>query len=171
MTQFPAEKKTWNEAHDHLKFIMQKEIHIMREILANMHQEELCLLLNDKGSWNQVMQQRSVLIERLSTLRAERISTTEEIEHMASAKTKNKSLSLEQILPTDDENTCEILSLRDQLMALIERMNTQNCRNEYLFHHVEHLPPLSLSSEPLFPQSVPERQKRKAAIATYHLKK
>lgn len=171
MTQTPFDKKTWIEAHDHLKALMQKEIHIMREILANMHQEELCLLLNDKGSWNQVMQERSTLIERLSSLRSDRITMTEKIEHMASLKTDTKSPSLEQILPAEDDATCEILSLRDQLMALIERMNTQNSRNEYLFHHVEYMPPLSLPSEPVFPSKAAERPKRKAAIATYHIKK
>lgn len=164
--------KIWNEARDQLKISMQKEISMMRELLANMHQEELSLLMNDRGSWNNVMQQRSQLIERLSYLRVERLEATKKIEDMVCAKDKAKEITLEEILPADDENSCEILSLRDQLFALMEKMNFQQCRNELLNHQAEHLadlPPQYGSPNPL-PSSAPN-PKKKASIATYNFKR
>ncbi|HSW86828.1 MAG TPA: hypothetical protein VLG49_04940 [Rhabdochlamydiaceae bacterium] len=162
--------RLWNEAHDQLKISMQKEIGIMREILGNMHQEELSLLLNDKGSWNHVMQERSQLIERLSYLRAERLEATKKIEDMVDIKDKTKEIPLESILPTQDENSCEILSLRDQLMALMERINFQGCRNEILFHQVEHQPDIPYNPQYNQNQPAPAKSKKKASIATYNFK-
>ena len=160
----------WIEAHDQLKLSMQKEISLMREILANMHQEELSLLVNDKGSWNKVMQERAQMIERLSDLRSQRVSVTQKIEKMVAPHHEGHPLTLDQILPSTEEISCEILSLRDQLMALIERMNLQNCRNEHLFYHVEHLPPGSQGLHHSLPPS-PERPKRKATVTTYQIKR
>lgn len=160
----------WDRAHDILKSTLQKEVHLMREILANMHEEELSLLLNDKGSWNQVMQHRFGLIERLSTLRIERMEATQRIEDLAQPDSNTKRpLSLEEILPVDEVISCEILSLRDQVLALIERMNKQNSRNEHLFKYAEywHQNPHMYARGPV-PE---ERAKRKAAVATYQIKR
>lgn len=165
------EHPAWNESHETLRNSLQKEIHLMREILANMHEEELSLLLNDKGSWNQVMQNRFNLIERLSVLRQDRILATQKVESLAKSLTNTPlPLPLEKILPMDDVTSCEILSLRDQLFALIERMNKQNGRNDYLFYHVEHSSQYPGSYGQLAPIRE-ERPKRKAAVATIQIKR
>jgi hypothetical protein len=161
----------WEKAHDVLKVSLQKEVHMMREILANMHEEEVSLLLNDKGSWNQIMQNRFNLIERLSDLRLQRIQATQTIETIAqSIHQTTDSLTLEQILPTDEVVTCEILSLRDQVLALIERMNKQLSRNDYLYYHVEHWQHHP-GTQPHAAPMKEERAKRKAAVATYQIKR
>lgn len=171
MTNEPNNKgRIWNETHDQLKVAMQKEIGIMREILGNMHQEEMSLLINDRASWNHVMQERSHLIERLSYLRVERLEATKKIEEMISPNDKTKKITLEDMLPTEDENSCEILSLRDQLMALMERINFQSCHNEALYHQVEHH--LDLSYHPQYNQiqAASPKAKKKSSIATYNFK-
>jgi hypothetical protein len=163
--------RQWDEAHDQLKVSMQKEIGIMREILANMHSEELSLMLNDRGSWNYVMQERAQLIDRLSHFRMERIEATKKIKEMVCLNDAHKQASVEDLLPTQEENSCEILSLRDQMMALMERINFQNCRNEVLFFQVEHQLdlPHHPSGHPMQQQQA--KSQKKASIATYNFKR
>jgi hypothetical protein len=157
---YPSDASEWIFLHEQLREALQKEVHIMRELLANMHQEELSLLLNDQGSLHELLDQRSIIIERLSTFRSMRIETTEKIEKILS---KDSLPTLENILPDAEETSTQILSLRDQLMALTEQMNRQQTQNQYLMEHPDHSRMLAVQSAP--------RPKRKASIATYQIKK
>ncbi len=122
---------------DDIKILMQKEIILMREVLANMHQEEESLKRNDHSLWANVISQRCEILALLSPIREERILASKLIEY------------------SDD---CDILSLRDQIMALIERINMQNHMNEQLYK-VAFRPQSALQPEPL--------KKKKSSIATY----
>lgn len=104
-------KKNWEKLAEALK----NEIELMREVLSNLHQEELALLENDRKKWTAVMEQRSDHVLNLKQIRNERMSYAEEL------------------LPVFEEGSCEILSKLDQIFALVDRMNLQNCRNEVLF--------------------------------------
>lgn len=146
-----AQKKEWNTLNEQLKETLQKEVNIMRELLANMHQEELSRLLNDQGSLQQLLQQRSVIVDRLGSLRKNRLDTSDRIEKIT-----------DKDQPVDDEMSTEILSLRDQLFALTEQMNRQQSQNQYLIEHPEHI-------QTLAEQTLP-RPKRKASVATYQIK-
>ncbi|MBY0529947.1 MAG: hypothetical protein K2P51_07120 [Rhabdochlamydiaceae bacterium] len=167
MTHRKDEQQTeWNQLHGSLKNIMQQELSLTRELLANFHQEELSLMLQDQGSWTQIMQQRAQMIERLSTLRLQRQQTTEQI--IPLAEKKGTTATLDEILPLNEEITYEIFNLRDQLLALTERINRQQSRNQHLREMPEPLhfmPP----SPTALPQ--PPRAKRKASVATYNIKK
>lgn len=155
-----GDAKEWNTLHEQLKEALQKEVNIMRELLANMHQEELSLLLNDQGSLHELLEQRFTIIERLSTLRATRIEATEKIEKIL---VLNNLSSTEQILPAEEVTSTQILSLRDQLMALTEQMNRQQSQNQYLIEHPDHTRMMASQNAP--------RAKRKASVATYQIKK
>src|SRR5271156_942422 len=111
----PGDAKEWISLHEQLKEALQKEVNIMRELLANMHQEELSLLLNDQGSLHELLEQRSRIIERLSTLRMTRIEATEKIEKIIAHE---NTPTMESLLPFDEDASTQILSLREQLMAL-----------------------------------------------------
>src|SRR5579863_9500004 len=106
---YPSDASEWIFLHEQLREALQKEVHIMRELLANMHQEELSLLLNDQGSLHELLDQRSIIIERLSAFRLMRIETTEKIEKILS---KDALPTLENILPDAEETSTQILSLR-----------------------------------------------------------
>jgi hypothetical protein len=120
-------------------------------------------MLHDTGGLEQVLQQRSQMLEKLSSLRLHRQETTAKIEKIISAN--HKAPSLDEILPPDDEISTEILSLSDQLMALTERMNRQQSQNQRLVDHPDHSHYLPIQS------SLQTRPKRKASIATYQIKK
>jgi hypothetical protein len=141
-----------------LKELMQKEVSLMREILANMHEEELSLLAGNKGQWELTMQQRSDMIADLGNIRKERIITGQ--------KTTSSSMqTLEKLLPVAETLSSEILSLLDQIMALVDRMNLQNARNDSLFYQAKNLQELPLRC-PYPPPQLQPRARRKTAVMT-----
>lgn len=143
-----------NQDLETLKNFLQKEIYMMRELLANMYKEELSIQCQDKGGWEQVMLERAHMLARLGTIRQERLSATAEFE-------KKKEIT--------ELDTIELFSLRDQLFALAERMNFIQSRNTYLSEHL----PFKEGGVSHYPRSLPhmERPKRKSSVATYPPKK
>ncbi|MBS0605814.1 MAG: hypothetical protein KF898_01820 [Parachlamydiales bacterium] len=162
----PERSDRWDQLHEELRTTLQKEIFLMRELLANLHQEELSLMLQDHGTYRQLISQRSDMVEKLSHLRVFRTKTTQQIFALLGKKTS--SSDYEQIFPDTEEISCEILNLRDQLMALTEKMNRQQTRNQHLTEHPEYL--LSLHHQEKARQEQ-IRPKRKPIVATYHIKK
>jgi|ERR1700722_11543692 len=154
-------QEDWKALHISLRDDLQKEIHLTRELLSNMRQEEISFMLQDTGSLNLVLQQRSEMLETLSILRLHRQDTTAKIEKIASMQHKNPSL--EELLPPSEEISTEILSLSDQLMALTERVNRQHSQNQRLAKYNDHHLPLQ--------PAVEVRPKRKSSVATYQIKK
>ncbi len=168
MAQFYS-SPSWNQIQEQLKLAMQKEVNLMRELLANMHQEEMSLLMNDAPNWQKVMEERSEMILRLSHLRKQRDQMAIQFQELS----KYKSKKLFEILKAGDELSGEILSLLDQILALTERTNLQNCRNDFLFHQ-ELMPqntPLHCPYPPPYLKPMPARAVRKTQLATYPRKK
>ena len=135
------------QTREKLKMAMQREIAMMREILANMQKEELSLARQDKQLWNQILQERSQMMESLVLFRKERMVAAEEL--------KNDTEILE-----------DLSWMRDQMTALIEKLNVQNSRNQNLYSQsFEGRPQGNVT---LCPQMAPEPQKKKGGIvATY----
>jgi hypothetical protein len=157
----------WNELREKLKMTMKKEVGMMREILANMHQEESSLLFGDQTCWEQVIKERSLLIERLGDLRRVRMEATHQLEEIAPFARKDKRVSLEQLLALDDEVYGQIMLMRDQISALLERINFQNSCNQHLLHQREHHVDLngrSFYNAPL--EALDQKPKKKIGIAT-----
>lgn len=153
----------WQTLHGSLRDNLEREIRLTRELLSNMHQEEVSLMLHDQGTLNQVLQQRYFMLEKLSFLRLERVETTRKIEKIAAKG--NKLPTLEEILPPGEEISTEILSLSDQLMALTERMNRQHTQNQRLASQKEGIRPVPMQA------SQDARPKRKASVATINIKR
>lgn len=149
-------KKIREEIQEELRLSMEKEISVLRELLSNMHQEEHILLANDKDAWNRVMQERAHMIEQLRSFRLARMGTTKKLEELA--------ISLSKKFTFEDMDNCEIASMRDQIMALLERLTRQSCHNQLLFDQFEHrgIPRSALQQGAPLPE-----KKTKTSIATY----
>lgn len=141
----------WTETHDHLQEVMKRELETMRQLLDNINLEEQFILKREKKYWTSMMEERTSLIQQLSEIRQNRLLITERLE----AILHHPSSALEELLPTQHTNSWEVLSLRDQMVTLLDRMNLQTSRNEMLLHLAQ-APALA----PL-PQS-----KKKISIAT-----
>lgn len=150
------------KAYDRLKGPMQKEIALMREILANLHEEELSLLANDKMGWARAMQMRSDMVVELCLLRKERNLILQQLEELTRKQLKHKDapLSFDDLLPIKEANSSEIRSLFDQMIALIERTNMQNARNDRLFYQTQN------GKSPRYRSQPPTRTTRRKTIVT-----
>lgn len=142
----------WTEAHEHLQAVMKRELETMRQLLANMSLEEQFILRKEQRYWGPMMEERTQLIAQLSEIRQNRIVVIEQLESL----THHTNAPLEELLPPQDTNSWEILSLRDQMMTLLDRMNLQSSRNEMLLH---------LAKAPAAPQLAPQK-KAKTTLAT-----
>ena len=127
-----SQNPSWVQAQEDLKGSMQKEISTMREILSNILQEEVALLDHDKDSWGQLMQSRFHMIEQVKIVRKGRMDATQKLLSLSDEKIFNK------ILSENEEEACEISFLLDQLIALSDKINHQNIRNQSLLENSEH---------------------------------
>ncbi|MDN3506129.1 MAG: hypothetical protein P0S96_02765 [Simkaniaceae bacterium] len=156
-----SRKQKWETAHDILDIALEKEIHSMREVLASLHQEELALLEGNEKAFIRIMRQRSSLVVGLIKERTDRMEATALLTKCCVLLGKT------EMLPHSDELSCQILTKLDQIVALLERTNLQNCRNEALFHQKR-----ETKNEPLlckYPHPL-HRVRRKMRVATYSQK-
>ncbi|MDF2577035.1 MAG: FlgN protein [Chlamydiales bacterium] len=128
-------------AQKRLQELMQREIAVMREMLSSMQREQDSLLLNNVNVLQMIMKDREAIFETLMSIRNERI---EEVKLVATLLYKAKGYppnndgqekKLEDLLDPTSSETCEIFLLRDQLLALLEKINEQNSRNNRLIQN------------------------------------
>lgn len=153
-----SSKKKWEKAHKILNQALAKEVHLMREVLSNLHQEELALLEKNQSKWKKVMRSRSDLVLDLGKQRMDRMKATVELTKCCII------LNREEMLPHDEESSCEILSKLDQIFALLDRTNLQNCRNAALFDEQKEQKNHSLQCP--FPHPL-HKTRKKTRVATY----
>ena len=100
-----------------LKESIKLEIHLLREFLGNLLQEEIILQNQDRASWNKLMQDRFGLIQQIKHIRHHRNSEENQIR----------------------EASCETLLLIDQLHALLIKIHSQITYNENIAIKPQHL--------------------------------
>ncbi len=138
--------------HDVLVENLKKEVYLTRELLSNIHQEEVSLMLHDAGSLSQVLQQRASMLEKLSSLRSLRLETAHKIAHLHS-------------LHSTDLRSIEITSLNDQLAALTQRMNLQLSQTRRMNEHPDAYSRFAL------PYLEKKRPQKKSTVITLQVKK
>ena len=153
-----SSKQKWEKAHYKLDKALEKEIDLMREILSSLREEEISLLQNDLRKWKKVMRDRSTIIIHLRDHREARMEATQELTKLAVLFQKK------EVLPYEEESSCAILSKLDQIVALNERMNLQNCRNDALFSQNKQKKNAPLSCSYPHPLHKP---RRRTSVATY----
>jgi len=146
----------WSLAHDELRVAMQKELAILRELLSNLFQEEFFLNQGAAQGIRQILQDRSELRKALETTRKERLLVTTGLKKSLKVQSKGKKLELCFLLPDEDENSSEILSLREQKRTLLYKLHDQKMRNSHLSREGK-----------ILPKTQSAQRKKKSAVATY----
>lgn len=123
----------WKTAHQELQQQMQKEIELMRDVLANLHEEEISLIHKDEPLRKEIVEKRVGLMGNLDIIRQTRKIALEKL-HLLTPLASAQELSLENILSVEDQESCETFLLRDQILALSSRVQLQLSRNEALAH-------------------------------------
>lgn len=154
-------KEKWNEMNEQLKLIMKREVSLLRELLSNMHEEELELIKEDTKGWEFLTQERIALFDRLDHLKQARLETREKMIDLLPLSQKNKPL--EAFLALNEENYSELELLKSQTSALLERTEFQNQRNVLLQQAKQQLI-LENSYAGLLKE---HPKKKKSAVTTY----
>lgn len=126
-------RNRWKEIQEQLKSIMKKEVSLMREVLANMHMEEIHIVSNDRLPKDPLINERSALFERLNLLKTERLEVIRQLGDLLPFS--KKANPLEHLSVIDDEGYGELQLLQDQFSALAERTRFQNQLNQNLERH------------------------------------
>lgn len=159
MTASPiSSKEKWENAHLNLNASLANEIHLMREILASLHQEELALLESDFKRFSEIMEERSDFVLQVRQQRQERMDSTALLTKIAVEQNKA------ELLPPEEESSCDVLTKLDQLIALSERINLQNCRNDALFDQARQKKDLPLECP--YPHPLHAKPRKRPSVAT-----
>ncbi len=124
-----------SENQEKLIPLMAREVSVLREILASMHEEQLALLENDTETVKIVTESRETLMENLYELQEKRGIIMNNL-----AEDRGIQLDLEQpekvhlsaLIDEESSRACEIFLLRDQLACLMEKIADQVQQNNYL---------------------------------------
>lgn len=121
-------------SHIELKTSMESLVQVLRELLANMQEEQQALVVQDANAFASIMYNRSPLIEKMQCHRALMVEEIDKLKeqnpHPIEIETEKDRL-IHLALLAGEENV-EILLLRDQILALTEQTDKQNNRNNFL---------------------------------------
>lgn len=146
---------------------MSKEIYALRELLANLQAEQHSLLAQDNISMQQILKDRSLLIDHMQEWREKIIADIKALGMMMKIDFKDTaeiSITewLSMIIDIVGHEHCEILTLRDQILSLVDRIERQNSRIHYLLDLKASN--TNSSSPQMLPKSMPQKPKQKLSI-------
>ena len=124
--------------------LMKQEIAIMRDILSSMQEEQEALLHNDTVRLKKVMEKQAPLVDQMMPIRQQRLERLKIVAESKGFPVENVeevSIETQQELTTSSIWECigpewvSVLSLRDQLVALLEALRDQAQKNNYLIQN------------------------------------
>lgn len=124
-----------------LKETMEREVGILREMLSSLRQEQQAIIHNDTDTVKAVSKDRETLIDALYRCREKRNRLMKQLKYTLTETVDgdiNKS-TLEELLKDSPTGGCEILSLREQILSLVDNLKKQSERNSYLLENKVYL--------------------------------
>ncbi len=117
-------------SHEILKETMTLLVKILREILTNMEEEQHIMLMQDNLVGMRIINQRSVLMTAMHDCRN---TLTKELEKLKVIHDdeENELEILKNLAHMIGEDKIDLLILRDQILALTEKVEQQYGRNGY----------------------------------------
>ncbi len=118
-----------------LKEVMSREIRILRELLGSMYEEQQSHLTNNIEVLKTLLKDRERLLSAMAKEREDRLQLIAHLYKLLKGKELEKNdehESLDILTEYASAESCEILMLRDQMLALLEQMTEQGNRNNYL---------------------------------------
>lgn len=119
---------------EYLMTSMNSLVKILREVLSNMEEEQKAILDQNPSIFQQIMNNRESLIHEMQKTRRFIIKEIDQLSSLHPEiplfdSEKDKLMNLAQLV---GEDRVELLSLRDQIIALIDKMENQNVSNHVL---------------------------------------
>ena len=119
-----------------LKALMEEEVHILRELLANLQEEQESLLVNDTIILKMILQHREPILEQMMHIRERRVDSLKKLASLTEVAMPTTDLQDEHSSSIfnhcDEVDNIELHSLKDQMIALFDKMKALTMRNNYL---------------------------------------
>lgn len=109
-------------------------VQILREILATMEEEQHALLVQNAPAFQLIMQKRTPLVDSMHTCRQTMLKEIDQLKDMhpeISAVDSEREKLMNLALLAGEDNV-ELLTLRDQILALTDKLEKQNASNNTL---------------------------------------
>lgn len=121
------------DVQEEVTLLLKREVVLMREILSSLYEEEKALLEKNPKALQEVMLDRDKPLQDLKEIRAEISEKMRDLILSIFPKGKIlKETNLIEFLEDHGFETCEIMLLADQIVALIEKMNIQTISIDHL---------------------------------------
>lgn len=117
-----------------LKISMSSLVNVLREILANMEQEQQAILEQNAPFFHSIMINRSTLINSMHDCRKSMVQEIDKLKqsHPECSEIDSEEEKLMALAQLTGVENIELLLLRDQILALMKNMEKQNMRNNIL---------------------------------------
>ena len=121
-----------------LRKTMERELAVMRELLANLQEEQQAILANQTDVITKALKERESLMETIYDCRKYRCEATRQLAEASASSDLQADLTnatLDILHNNEDPDSCTILSVRQSLLAILENIERQTVRNNYLIQN------------------------------------
>ena len=129
-----SDTEALQELKDSLAVLMQREMGVMREVLSNLLAEQDALIGNHTEAVKVVLSQRDELTHTLTEVRRHRLEKQKELARLHAEGKDSISVDFYDYLDPTDSNNITLFSVREQMHSVVEKIDAQNKRNQYLLH-------------------------------------
>ena len=121
--------------------IMSKEVSLLREILGNALEEQKSLLHNEQELLKSIVEKKDSFLAHLEKLKGTRKKTLKRIEKLIKDQLpkdyEEKEIFL-FLMEMKGSEGCQLATIKEQIVALVEKIKIQTERNNYLLHEKIH---------------------------------
>ncbi len=120
------------EIEQQLQSIMKREIGLLREFLGSMESEQQAIMVNDTALLKSIFKERDPLLEQLLKVREQRIGILKVLAGVSEDGDAEGQEAMEKLFDSDVIKSPELFMMRDQMLALLEKMQVHFGRNNNL---------------------------------------
>ena len=123
-----------------LRELMDREISILRELLSSMREEQQILVENRAEQLKHHMEKREPILKAMAEHREKRLELIKELyislgHEIKEGEEIDDKESLSILTEYASAESCGILVLRDQMLALLDELTSQTNRNNFLIEN------------------------------------
>lgn len=116
---------------EELESVMEREVRVLREMLSSIQLEQEALLENDADKVRTLNLEREAIAEELQMGRARRKDLLKNIGQTLGLPEGDDRHILALLQEYMGAENCSLLSIRDQMLSLLEQIEKQHQRNNY----------------------------------------
>ncbi|NGX50989.1 MAG: hypothetical protein K1060chlam2_00844 [Chlamydiae bacterium] len=151
-------------SHEQLQEVLREEIAQRQAILSNLSQQEYVLLIGDLALKEELCDQNTKLVHRLTMIIRERGAITRQLLDLLPQG--NSGPTLEELLDPLQEVEAETLLLFHTVRALVEKIHNEHLRTKTLYEMIEREGSLSVNNRAIRAQLLSPQEGKRPPLIT-----